>query len=157
MKLINRTVVLLTLIFFTANLIAQTEELTFTVKYEVPASPVRNQSNSGTCWAFAGISFLESELIRMGKGEIDLSEMYIVREAYSAKVDNYVRLHGKANLSSGGQAHDVLNMITNYGAITEDAYSGLLKGNKTHNHSELDKKIAEEANTLLAEKANKEI
>ncbi|MDO5487512.1 MAG: C1 family peptidase, partial [Rikenellaceae bacterium] len=33
-----------------------------------PATPVKNQANTGTCWCFATVSFLESELLRTGKG-----------------------------------------------------------------------------------------
>ena len=48
----------------------------------LPATPVKNQAVTGTCWSFATTSFFESELIRMGKGEYDLSEMHTVRYNY---------------------------------------------------------------------------
>ncbi len=41
-------------------------------------TPVKNQFRSGTCWSFATVSFLESELIRQGKPEFDLSEMFVL-------------------------------------------------------------------------------
>ena len=44
----------------------------FTVEVEVERTPVKNQYRTGTCWCFATISFLESELLRTGKGELDL-------------------------------------------------------------------------------------
>ena len=37
----------------------------------------KNQCQTGTCWSFATISFLESELIRMGKGSHNLSSMFV--------------------------------------------------------------------------------
>jgi C1A family cysteine protease len=51
----------------------------FTPVVELKATPVKNQASTGTCWNFATTSFIESELIRKGKGEYDLSEMYIIR------------------------------------------------------------------------------
>ena len=52
----------------------------FTDVVKVPATPVKNQASTGTCWCFATTSFMESELLRMGKGTYDLSEMFIVRQ-----------------------------------------------------------------------------
>lgn len=111
----------------------------FTMVKENPSTPARDQSRSGTCWSFAGLSLLESELIRTGKGEIDLSEMWIVRHAYMEKAERYVRFHGNINFSSGGGFHDITEMIKKYGIVTEEAYPGLNYGVQKHNHGELDK------------------
>jgi bleomycin hydrolase len=102
------------------------------------ATEVKNQANSGTCWSFATLSLMESELLRLGMGEWDLSEMFVVRMAYADKADRYVRLNGKANFSGGGQAHDVLDVMRKYGLMTEAAYSGLLAGQTRHDHMEMD-------------------
>jgi len=104
---------------------------------KIKTTPVISQGATGTCWSFATTSFIETELIRMGKGEIDLSEMYPVRNAYKSKALNYIRFHGKANFSQGGQAHDVLNSIRKYGMIPEEIYSGLNYGEEKHIHGEL--------------------
>ena len=62
------------------------------------ATSVKNQAATGTCWCFATTSFMESELIRMGKGEYDLSEMFIVRQKYMNQLaDNYYRFRDEAN------------------------------------------------------------
>lgn len=111
----------------------------FTMVKENPSTPARDQSRSGTCWSFAGLSLMESELIRTGKGEIDLSEMWIVRHAYMEKAERYVRFHGNINFSSGGGFHDITEMIKKYGIVTEEAYPGLNYGVQKHNHGELDK------------------
>ncbi|MFA7082270.1 MAG: C1 family peptidase [Bacteroidales bacterium] len=111
----------------------------FTMVKENPSTPARDQSRSGTCWSFAGLSLMESELIRTGKGEIDLSEMWIVRHAYMEKAERYVRFHGNINFSGGGGFHDITEMIKKYGIVTEEAYPGLNYGEKKHNHGELDK------------------
>ena len=59
-------------------------------------TPVKSQDQTGTCWAFSTASFLESEALRLGKGEQDLSEMFVVRNIYHQKCDNYVRRQGQA-------------------------------------------------------------
>ncbi len=68
----------------------------------------------------------------------DLSEMYTVRHAYTSKAKKYVRFHGLANFSQGGQAHDVLNEVRYYGLVPEEVYNGLSKGETRHNHSEME-------------------
>jgi len=105
---------------------------------EIKNTPVENQQATGTCWSFATTSFIESELIRMGKDALDLSEMYFVRYAYLDKADNYLRLHGTANFGQGGQAHDVINVVKKYGFVPEDIYKGLNYGLEIHDHSELE-------------------
>ncbi len=109
----------------------------FKIIKKIETTPVKDQANSGTCWAFATTSFLETELIRMGKGEFDLSEMYFVNKAYREKAKLYLELQGTSNFSPGGQAHDVINVLGKYGMITEEAYPGLNYGEEQHNHSEL--------------------
>ncbi len=109
----------------------------FTIVKQVAATPVKSQGRTGTCWAFATTSFIESEALRQGKGLFDLSEMYGVRNVYSSKAKKYVRFHGHANFSEGGLAHDILNEIKNYGLVPEEIYSGLNAGSTKHNHSEM--------------------
>ena len=109
----------------------------FTPVYDLKATSVKNQSATGTCWCFATTSFIESELLRMGKGEYDLSEMYIVRMNYVDRLqDNYLR-RGKGNLGPGSLAHDWMRVFTEYGVVPDEVYNGLNYGSPTHNHSEL--------------------
>lgn len=110
----------------------------FTDVKEAPVTPVRDQSSSGTCWSFSGLGFLESELIRQGKGEYDLAEMWIVRHTYIEKAKKYVRMHGKAEFSAGGATHDVFDMINKYGIVPEEVYGGLEYGTQKHKHAEMD-------------------
>jgi len=109
----------------------------FTIIKQVKASPVKSQGRTGTCWSYATTSFIESEALRQGKGVFDLSEMYVVRNAYSSKAKKYVRLQGTNNFSEGGQAHDVLNEIRIHGLVPEDIYKGLNYGKKHHDHTEM--------------------
>lgn len=111
----------------------------FSVIKQNPITPVKNQASSGTCWSFSGVGLLESELIRMGKGEFDLSEMYIVRRNYEDKAEKYARLQGNLNFAAGGSFADVVETINEYGIMPDDAYPGLNYGSETHDHGELDK------------------
>lgn len=111
----------------------------FSVIKENPITPVKNQSSSGTCWSFSGVGLLESELIRMGKGEFDLSEMYIVRRNYEDKAVKYARLHGHLNFAAGGSFADVVETLDDFGILPEEVYRGLNYGSETHNHGELDR------------------
>ncbi len=109
----------------------------FDIIHEIKTTPVKSQDKTGTCWSYATISFLETEAIRKGKPELDLSEMYIVRYAYVQKAIDYVRFHGKNNFSQGGQAHDVVNVIKEYGVVPEQNYPGMKYEKPYHDHSEL--------------------
>jgi hypothetical protein len=109
----------------------------FTPVVELKATPVKNQASTGTCWCFATTSFIESELLRMGKGEYDLSEMYIVRENYVDRLeDNFIKL-GKGNIVGGGQGHDWMIEFVKNGTVPDEVYTGLNYGMPNHNHSEL--------------------
>ncbi|GAB1403497.1 C1 family peptidase [Lentimicrobium sp.] len=110
----------------------------FTVKKELKTTPVKNQFRSGTCWSFATVSFIETELMRMGQPALDLSEMFFVRHVYQKKAERYARMHGSSNFGPGGQAHDVMNVIASHGMVGESDYPGLIKGENQHVHGELD-------------------
>ena len=77
------------------------EGFVFTTVKENPITPVKNQSRAGTCWCYSGLGFIESELLRMGKGEYDLSEMFIVHNTYLDRADKAVRTHGDVSFSQG--------------------------------------------------------
>ena len=52
------------------------EGFVFTTVKENPITSIKNQNRSSTCWSFSSLGYLESELLRLGKGEFDLSEMF---------------------------------------------------------------------------------
>ncbi len=110
----------------------------FTIDKEVGVGPVKNQAKTNTCWSFSTQSFLESELIRMGKGQHTLSVMFVVRKAYELKADKYVRMNGRVAFAEGGEIHDVLSVLRNYGAMPDEAYPGLQYGETNHAHFELE-------------------
>lgn len=96
----------------------------FTVIHDLEATSVDNQNRSSTCWSYSSLSFLESELLRQGKGKYNLSEMYVVRKAYEGKADKYVRMHGTQGFAAGGAFHDMLWVWKNYGLVPNEAYPG---------------------------------
>lgn len=114
-------------------------EYLFTEVVNHEALPVQNQSISGTCWSFSTLSFFESEVMRMGGGQHDLSEMFIVRHAYVDKAENYVRMHGNFNFGAGGAFHDIPHVMAKHGIVPEEVYAGLNYGTEKHDHRELDK------------------
>ncbi len=109
----------------------------FTPVVELKATSVKNQSSTGTCWCFATTSFIESELLRMGKEEYDLSEMFIVRNNYIDRLKNNYLRQGKGNLGPGSLSHDFMRVFTKYGIVPDEVYNGLNYGSPTHNHGEL--------------------
>lgn len=106
-------------------------------KYEVACSAVKDQQKTGTCWSYATSSFLESEVLRTKKMDVDLSEMYSVRATYMDKAQNYLLRQGKANFSQGSLSHDVISAVARVGIMPEAAYSGRPEGVDKHDHSEL--------------------
>ncbi|HEX2970307.1 MAG TPA: C1 family peptidase [Bacteroidales bacterium] len=109
----------------------------FTPVVQLKATSVKNQANTGTCWCFATTSFIESELMRMGKGEYDLSEMWIVRYNYIDKLnDNFVQ-QGKGNLGEGSLAHDWMIEFTKHGMVPNEVYTGLNYSMPNHFHGEM--------------------
>lgn len=114
------------------------EGYVFTTVKELKITPVKNQNRTGTCWCFSTLGFLESELLRMGKGEYDLSEMFIVSQNYKDKAEKFVRLHGELNYAQGGSFEDVLQAWKDYGIVPESVMNGLQYGEDMHVHNELE-------------------
>ncbi|MGM9838268.1 MAG: aminopeptidase C [Paludibacteraceae bacterium] len=119
-----------------------TEGFVFTTIDSVGITPVKDQHRSGTCWAFSTIGFLESELIRMGKGEYDLSEMFVVNHTMVDRAEYVVRMYGNAQFAAGGSAYDVIYCLKNYGMVPQSAMPGILYGTTKADtlpvHGELD-------------------
>ncbi|MEG1543930.1 MAG: C1 family peptidase [Tannerellaceae bacterium] len=121
----------------------------FTEIATVPATSVKNQASTGTCWCFASTSFMESELLRMGKGTYDLSEMFIVRQKYMNQLqDNYVR-HGEGNIGQGSLSHTFKHAFDQVGIVPEEVYTGINYESERHNHSEMVSYIQSVANAAV--------
>lgn len=133
----TKTFTLALLLGCSAALQAQESGYQFTTVASQKATPVRNQASTGTCWCFAATSFMESELLRMGKGEYDLSEMFIVRQKYWNQLeDNYYR-RGNGNVGQGSLSHTWKNAFKQVGIVPEEVYHGINYDSDRHNHNEM--------------------
>jgi len=121
----------------------------------LPSTSVKDQYRSGTCWSFSALSLLESELLRLGKPEVDLSEMFIVWHTYMEKARKHVRVHGNLNFAAGGAFHDVTNMISKYGIVPESVFDGLNYGEEKHVHGEMDQVLKQHVNAVVENKNRK--
>ncbi|MDE6563646.1 MAG: aminopeptidase [Muribaculaceae bacterium] len=128
----------------------------FTDIISLPTTSVKDQNKSGTCWCFAGTSFFEDEIRRLGGDSLDLSEMFTVRHCYSDKADKYVRMYGQSNFAPGGSLLDVPYVWKRYGAVPEEVYRGLEYGEDKHVHGELDAVLSAYVNAIV-KKPNKKL
>ncbi|MDX9790844.1 MAG: C1 family peptidase [Candidatus Kapaibacterium sp.] len=115
--------------------------------YEIPANiedfkpvwhnPPVMQSSTGTCWAFASTSFLESEVFRINNIKVKMSEMHTVYYEYLEKVKRFVAERGASLVSEGSQTAATIRMWKSYGAVPVDVYSGKKPNQKHHSHSKM--------------------
>jgi bleomycin hydrolase len=117
-----------------------------------PHTPVRNQGQTGTCWSFSTTALLESQGMKNKLDSVDLSEMFTVRNIYVEKAKNYLMRQGSAQFGEGSLGHDVIRSVAAYGAMPEQAYSGLRSGQAGHNHSDLVKALKGYLDSLLTAK-----
>ena len=106
----------------------------FTSLFHLPPVP---QGETGTCWAFAATSLLESELRRLGREPVKLSEMHTVYWEYVDKARRFIRERGNSFLGQGSQPDSALQRIKTYGVVRIEDYPGLPAGRTEHDHSEL--------------------
>ncbi|WP_347051615.1 aminopeptidase C [Flavobacterium olei] len=113
------------------------ENFKFTEVINLGTTSVKSQGSSGTCWSYSTNSFLESEMIRLGKQPVELSQIYSARNVYVDKGENYVRMHGAISLGDGGALHDVINMYKKYGTVPREVYTGLNYGTDKNKFAEM--------------------
>ena len=140
----KKTILFVVMAFVALGLSAKKKEKSedagfkFTVVKENPITSVKNQNRAGTCWCYSTLAFIESELLRMGKGEYDFSEMYIVHNTYLDRADRAVRTHGDVSFSQGGSFYDVLYGMEHFGLVPEEEMRpGVMYGDTLSNHNEL--------------------
>ena len=133
----------------------QEEGFVFTTVKENPITSIKNQNRSSTCWSFSSLGFLESELLRTGKGEYDLSEMFVVHHTMVDRAVNYVRYHGDSSFSPGGSFYDIMFCMKNYGLVPQDAMPGIMYGDTLPVHNELDAVAGAYVNAIAKGKLTK--
>jgi len=106
-------------------------------------SAPHSQGSTGTCWCFATISFLESEVYRSSEQEIRLSEMYIVYWEYVERARAFVENRGDIYFAQGSEATSVLRIMKKYGIVPETEYPGLPDDKKFHNHGHMVKEMSD--------------
>ena len=126
---------IINLLLLTVTLSSLAQEYQFETTIDLNTSKVKSQGLTGTCWSFSTSSFLESEIYRITDKQIDLAEMYIVRNSYDTKSWNYVMRQGKAQLSEGGLAHDVINAIISDGLVPQTAFTDVFGNENVYNHN----------------------
>jgi bleomycin hydrolase len=149
------SVLVICLLFLAGGLSAEESGFEFKIVKELESTPVKNQFKTGTCWAYSTSSFIESELLRMGKGQHDLSEMFVVRMIYPQKIKNYVRFHGRTQFGSGSLAGDLMRVVRQYGMVPESVYTGRHAGQSLHNHQEMDAVLKAALKALIGNKSRK--
>jgi len=154
-NLIIFIVSVLSLSFFETYEIRSQEPYNFNVIKELDATSVKSQGRTGTCWVFSTLSMMESELMRMGKGKFDLSEMFVVRQSYIDRADLYAKFHGHLNFGPGAQAWDVLNVIRDDGLVPQKTMPGFRIDSTIHDHGEMDAVLKSFVKTLVKNKTGK--
>lgn len=109
----------------------------FTQLINLGNTSIKDQGSSGTCWSYSGNSFLESEMIRLGKQPVEISQIFTAYYTYLEKAKTFIKLHGDQAQGEGGQLHDVLTIFRKYGAVPREVYTGLREGQTRNNFSEM--------------------
>jgi len=129
----------------------------FEVIKDNDATGVKNQNRTGTCWSFSSLSFFESEIMRTSGKKVELAPMYIVRNAYLGKAENYLRMYGNFNFGAGGAFHDIPWVIERFGIVPASAYQGLEYGEEDHNHSEMNQMLTSMVKVLAKKPQGKKL
>ena len=124
----------------------------FSVLYNNEHTAVKSQGQTGTCWSFSTTALLESEMLKKNLAHPDLSEMFTVRNIYVEKAKNYLMRQGAAQFGEGGLGHDVIRAVAAYGAMPEEAYTGLPANQTKHDHTLLTVELKAYLDKLLLSK-----
>src|SRR3990172_5686730 len=89
-----------------------------------------SQGNTGTCWSFSTTSFFESEIYRINKRKVKLSEIYTAYWEYVEKVRRFVRERGNSYVAEGSEANAVRRIWEEYGIVPAESYSSKMPGQK---------------------------
>ncbi|MCO5266344.1 MAG: hypothetical protein M9948_10755 [Lentimicrobium sp.] len=111
-----------------------TDKSTFKTIWHLP--PV-SQGNTNTCWSYSATSMLESDIYRLTRQEIKLSEMYTAYCEYIERAQQFVRTRGKIYIGEGSEMNAVIKIMKKYGALPYSSYSGLKPGQEFQSHEKM--------------------
>jgi len=112
--------------------------------YNEPVS----QGRTGTCWSFSTTSFFESEVYRIHKKKVKLSEMFTVYWEYLEKATRYIDEKGNSEFGEGSEANAVTRIWKKYGIVPEEVYNGILHGQKFHDHKKMFEEMKSDLKSL---------
>ena len=123
------------LCFASVTLFGQSED--FDIIIQNQSTFVKDQEETGSCWAYAACSFFESELLRTNKGDHDLSEAFLVYYAYLRKGVNYHYRQSQTSFPPGALMHDAIQINRERGIVPNRFYQGLYLKNGANDYFEL--------------------
>jgi bleomycin hydrolase len=100
-----------------------------------------SQGRTGTCWCFSTTSFFESEVYRLHKKEVKLSEKYTVYWEYVEKAKRYIKERGNSAFEEGSEANAVPRIWKMYGIVPAESYTGLMPGQSYDDHQTMHKEM----------------
>ncbi|MCD6234708.1 MAG: peptidase C1 [Candidatus Marinimicrobia bacterium] len=100
-----------------------------------------HQDATGTCWAYAATSFVESEITRIKGKKIKLSEMHTVYYEYLEKIRRFVEKRGNSYVGQGSQIGSGLRIMDWYGIVPESVYPGTM--DEFHDHEKMYEEISD--------------
>lgn len=103
----------------------------------VYATTPMSQGLTNTCWCFSTLSYFETEVNRMSKQEVKLSQSYIVYWEYVEKTKEFVKTRGETFIGEGSESNAVTRMMQMYGLVPYDAYTGLKPNQPFYDHVSL--------------------
>ena len=117
------------------------------------SNPTISQGNAGTCWSFSTTSFYESEVLRQTGKTVKISEIYFAYCEYLEKARRFVEKRGNSVFSEGSEGNALARIMKTYGALPEEAYTGLIDGRKYHSHAKMVEEMTAFLNSLKTSNA----
>ena len=96
-----------------------------------------NQDTTSVCWSFATLSFLETEMERIGLQPVKLAMMYPAYYGFLEKAKLYVKTKGHSRFVPGDLFMTVIEVIRKYGIVPLEAFPGQTRNCNTYNHDSL--------------------
>lgn len=96
-----------------------------------------SQGNTSTCWSFSTTSYFETEVYRLSKQQVKLSQMYTAYWEFVEKAIGYVDSRGTTLFDEGSEANAVVRNFKKYGIVPFEDYIGLKSGMNVYDHSKM--------------------